>query len=462
MKKYRLSYLLRPLAFLINIISLNLAVLTSYFQKFNEIDTLFNSPYLVFYWVANLSWITILSITKPEHYSRLSFNITTSLFIYSKLVILQIAFISIFWITYKSYYYSREILFFTILYLFIYGIIWRLIGIELLKLYRSSGHNYRTFAILGSGELALQVQKYYASSPELGFKNLGVFENEPQTRNSFKRLLDLCKGNEVDVVYACLPYTDNASIEELIQNSENLPFEVKIISDFRGFFDKGISIEYHGHIPVLSVSKKPYSDPKVELLKRAFDVSFSLAVLIFGFPFFLIFFIITITTSKGPAFFLQKRTGRWGKEFDIIKFRSMFQNADQILEKTGAIDKHSKGNNDPRITKWGKFMRKTRIDELPQFINVLKGDMSVVGPRPLADYDVAELKRTAPEEFKKILTLRPGVTSIGQLESGYATNSKEMIERLKHDLIYLESYSFNRDINLIFKTITNMLKGSGM
>jgi putative colanic acid biosynthesis UDP-glucose lipid carrier transferase len=174
--------------------------------------------------------------------------------------------------------------------------------------------------------------------------------------------------------------------------------------------------------------------------------------LIFGAPIFITLGLVTKLTSKGPIIFAQERTGQWGKKFRIYKFRSMF---------VGARLGHSEGVLDKRITPWGRFLRKTRLDELPQFYNVLRGDMSVVGPRPLADYDVKTLMDESPEDFKLILSVKPGITSIGQVKFGYAGSPDEIRRRLRYDLLYLNKISFFFDMWLIMKTMVIMIKKQG-
>ena len=152
--------------------------------------------------------------------------------------------------------------------------------------------------------------------------------------------------------------------------------------------------------------------------------------------------------------YAQERIGRDGKPFMIYKFRSMYINA----EKAGPS--LSQGLQDSRITPWGRFMRRTRIDELPQFYNVLMGDMSVVGPRPERQYFIDQIVELAPE-YKNLLRVKPGITSIGQIKFGYAANVDEMIERLRFDLLYPERRSFFLDVWIIAQTVRVMMQGRG-
>lgn len=194
-------------------------------------------------------------------------------------------------------------------------------------------------------------------------------------------------------------------------------------------------------------------DLSTRIIKRTFDICFSLAVIILGLPIFVMLMIITKLTSKGPIFYKQQRIGINGQPFDIYKFRSMYVDA----EKAGP---QLSTDNDPRITKWGKIMRKTRLDELPQFWNVLKGDMSVVGPRPERNHFIQQIVAKAPG-YKMLLSIKPGITSIGQVNYGYAENVDQMCQRMLFDLRYLQEVNIQTDLNIILQTVKVMFQGRG-
>ncbi|MEX2593386.1 MAG: sugar transferase [Anditalea sp.] len=194
-------------------------------------------------------------------------------------------------------------------------------------------------------------------------------------------------------------------------------------------------------------------DESTRIIKRAFDICFSLTVMILGLPLFVMLMIITKLTSKGPIFYKQQRIGINEKPFNIYKFRSMYEDA----EKCGP---QLSKDNDPRITKWGEIMRKTRLDELPQFWNVLRGDMSVVGPRPERQHFIQQIVAKAPG-YKTLLSIKPGITSIGQVNYGYAENVDQMCQRMLFDLRYLNEVNIQTDINIILQTVKVMCQGRG-
>ena len=190
-----------------------------------------------------------------------------------------------------------------------------------------------------------------------------------------------------------------------------------------------------------------------DVLKRSFDLVVSSIALITGSPFFALLVVITKITSGGNVFFRQQRIGKNGIPFYIYKFRSMCIDAENSGPQL-AMD------NDPRITAWGRIMRKTRLDELPQFLNVFLGHMSVVGPRPERRFFIEKIIEKAPE-YKNLLSIKPGITSIGQVRYGYAENVEQMIERMKLDLLYLNNQTATVDIGIIMETVRVMIQGKG-
>ncbi len=189
------------------------------------------------------------------------------------------------------------------------------------------------------------------------------------------------------------------------------------------------------------------------VVKRGMDFIFSFIAVIFLLPFYFFSALAVKLSSPGPIFFLQDRVGKNGRSFRIIKFRTMVVNAEQNGPQLSSED-------DPRITKVGKFMRKTRLDEFPQFINVLIGDMSIVGPRPERQFYIDQISKIQPQ-YNQLTKVRPGITSWGQVKFGYAENVDQMLQRMKFDLLYLKNRSLSLDIKIMFYTFVIVLKAEG-
>ena len=206
--------------------------------------------------------------------------------------------------------------------------------------------------------------------------------------------------------------------------------------------------------PLVDVSSS-HANESEKNIKRLIDVVFSLLALIMLSPIYLLVAIMIKMDSKGPVLFFQERLGLHNKPFRIVKFRTMVDGAEQDGKPQLSSD------NDPRITKLGRIMRKYRIDELPQFWNVLKGDMSMVGPRPEREYYAKKILEREPS-YSLIHKVRPGITSLGQVKFGYAKNVDEMIERLRYDLLYLDNMSIVNDFKIIAYTLKIVIKGRGL
>ena len=205
--------------------------------------------------------------------------------------------------------------------------------------------------------------------------------------------------------------------------------------------------------PLVDISKADMSESTINL-KRTSDIIISIIALILISPLILILSILIKCDSKGPIFYKQKRIGYHKKPFNIYKFRSMKVDAEANGPTLSTLD-------DPRITKLGKIMRKYRLDELPQFWNVVKGDMSLVGPRPEREYYIKQIIKIAPY-YSLVHQVRPGITSWGMVKFGYASNVDEMISRLKYDLLYIENVSLAVDLKIIFYTINTVFTGKGI
>ena len=338
---------------------------------------------------------------------------------------------------------------------------YRLIFRHFVKIYRRKGGNRRTVALVGDGSNMVELYEEMTADPTSGFKVVGYFAERPSDNypkecrylGTPQEVIPYLKKGKTEQLYCGLASSHSKEILPIISYCENNLIHFYSVPNVRNYLKRRMHLELIGNVPVLDIRQEPLAQPENRLAKRLFDIVFSLLFLCTIFP--IIFIIIGLAikiTSPGPIFFKQKRSGEEGKEFWCYKFRSMRVNKDS--------DKVQATQNDPRKTRLGNFMRKTSIDELPQFINVLLGDMSVVGPRPHM------LKHT--EEYSKLIDkymvrhlVKPGITGWAQV-TGFRGETKELWQmegRVERDIWYLEHWTFMLDLYIIYRTVKNAVRG---
>ncbi len=284
--------------------------------------------------------------------------------------------------------------------------------------------------------------KYPGYKLEKFIPNLGHFSN----------LRHLITELNIEEVIIATERSEHNTIEQIISAIEDSDVLIKVIPDMQDFVLGTVKTTSLFQTPLIQVSFD-FMPPWQFNLKRFLDIVLSLIAIIILAPVFLACIIGIKMSSKGPAFYFQERIGINGKAFMIPKFRSM-----EIDAENGTPILSSK--DDPRVTSFGKFMRRTRLDEIPQFFSVLKGDMSLVGPRPERQYFIDQIAQRAPH-YRLLLKVKPGITSWGQVKYGYAENVDQMIERLKFDILYLENMSIAMDIKIMAYTLLTVIRGSG-
>ena len=227
---------------------------------------------------------------------------------------------------------------------------------------------------------------------------------------------------------------------------------IKITPDARDLIVGSVKLNSIFHSPLIVINNRLMEEWQYSV-KRIADVVISILALVLLSPIFLVTAIIVKVTSPGPIFYAQERIGYHGRPFKMHKFRSMYVDAEECGP---ALSK----DNDPRITPFGRFMRKVRLDEIPQFYNVLKGTMSLVGPRPERQFYIDQIVKRAPE-YLLLQRIKPGITSWGQVKYGYASTIDEMVERLRYDLLYLDNMSITTDIKILVYTVIIIFQGRG-
>ena len=324
----------------------------------------------------------------------------------------------------------------------------------LLKKYRVFyGGNLRKVVIVGKGKSVNELVDFFQKNPDYGYSLIRTFDLKLEKRTQLEEVFNFVKSNQVDEIYGALNSLSNSDVEEIINFADNNLKTIKLLPDNKNILMRNLAVEYYGYIPIISLRKIPLEKEINKRLKRGFDIVFSVLVIL-GLLSWLtpIIALLIKLESKGPIFFKQKRNGLNYEEFYCYKFRSMRLNPIADLEQVQ--------KNDPRITKIGKFIRKTSIDELPQFFNVLLGDMSVVGPRPHM-VSHTEMYAKSVDKFMVRHFIKPGITGLAQTNGyrGEVENNKDIVNRVKYDIFYLENWSILLDMKIIFMTIINAVKG---
>jgi exopolysaccharide biosynthesis polyprenyl glycosylphosphotransferase len=268
----------------------------------------------------------------------------------------------------------------------------------------------------------------------------------------FSNIKEIIKKQRVEEVIIAIESNEHENIGSIINELEEPITLIKVIPDMYDILSGQVKMSSIFGAPLIQISYD-IMPPWQRNVKRAFDIFVSLFALTVLSPVYIIIGILVKFTSKGPMLYSHERIGIHGKPFMIHKFRSMCTDA----EKNGPA---LSSENDPRITKLGKFLRKSRLDELPQFFNVLKGEMSIVGPRPERQFFIELIMKQAPH-YKHLNKVKPGITSWGQVKYGYAENVPQMIERLKYDIIYIENMSLAVDFKIMIYTILIVMQGRG-
>lgn len=266
------------------------------------------------------------------------------------------------------------------------------------------------------------------------------------------QLPEIIERHNIEEVIIAIESSEHEKLENIINILEDTNVKVKMIPDTYDIISGKVKLEALASAPLIEINHELMPLWQT-VAKRIFDIVVSSLLLIIFSPLLLISAIMVKFSSKGPIFFRQQRCGAFGKPFNMIKFRSMYEDA----EKNGP---QLSSENDSRITPWGRIMRKYRLDELPQFWNVLIGDMSIVGPRPERQHYINLIKEKAPH-YKHVQRVKPGITSWGMVKFGYAENVDEMVQRLKYDVIYIENMNLFNDVKILIYTVLIVLQGRG-
>jgi putative colanic acid biosynthesis UDP-glucose lipid carrier transferase len=324
---------------------------------------------------------------------------------------------------------------------------------------RKQGYNLRHVIILGHGNTAMQFYELITHNPHLGYDVIGYFDDEEKDAiigpylGKIDGLGSFLKTRPINEVIVATPGITIGEIEEITYVVDKAGVRVRIIPDFHFQFYNRYEFKQFGNIPTVSLRKEPLEETHNKFTKRTFDIVFSAFVLLFicSWLYPIIALLIKIN-SKGPVLFRQKRLGRDRREFWCYKFRSMYVNE--------VSDRQMASKGDSRITPIGRILRKTSLDEFPQFWNVLKGDMSIVGPRPHMSIQNEQYQEIINNYLVRQL-IKPGITGWAQVNGyrGEIENEFDIKNRVTYDIWYLENWSFFLDIKIVYLTVWNIFKG---
>lgn len=453
---------------------INVAFLIAYWlryelQWFRSVDPANNVPYTAYLPLVFLLTLMVLlalwregayDLRRPRPFFDEVYGVLNATTTAIMLVIVFVFF-------YRTLFYSRII--------FVYGGILILIWVTLARLVRRSvlgrlrqaGQGVDRILIIGAGEVGRAVMRNVIAQPDLGYHLIGFLDDDPakggtdigpiRALGPIENLPQVIKEQAIDQVIITLPWQYHRKTVRLVLEAEEAGVRARVVPDLFQLSLGGVDVEAINGIPLISIKQTALTGWNL-VIKRAFDLLFAVPFVLCTSPVWLITALAIKLDSPGPVFFRQERAGKNGKAFKVFKFRSMHVGAEAQQNKLRAQNEASgpifKIRDDPRRTRVGRFIRQTSIDELPQFLNVILGDMSVVGPRPALFSEVEQYQ----EWQRKRLEIQPGITGLWQVSGRSDLTFDEMVML---DIYYGENWSLGADIRIILRTVPQVLFGDG-
>ncbi len=335
-----------------------------------------------------------------------------------------------------------------------------------LKALRKKGKNIRNLLVIGDENISENIKSMVSGNPDFGYNFVGSISGEDsiieigEANGTKQNLEKLLQSEKVEEVVIALAADSSSMLGEIIKICNRRAVKTHIIPDYFHYISNRFQISTFGDFPIITLRREPLDEVQKRILKRSFDIVFSLAVIIFILSWlYPIIFILSKLTSPGPVFFIQDRIGTKNEKFNCYKFRTMNVQDESENSVVKPVIK-----DDPRVSRIGKFLRKSNLDELPQFLNVLKGEMSTIGPRPHAiPYDKKYGK--VVDEIRLRHNVKPGITGWAQVHGlrgdveDEEENWRRTTKRIQYDLWYIENWTFTLDIQIILITIWQMVRG---
>jgi putative colanic acid biosynthesis UDP-glucose lipid carrier transferase len=442
--------------FLLNLSFLIAAILAQPFEILLQRNYMF-----ILLLILNIMWFFNASIT--GFYNEIYIRSVAAQFInIAKSTIIQIGAAVLFIFLAKEDLFTRNFIVFYGVFLFITISIRTVIFKKILHKLQEKGKNVRNLLIIGSGEVGVNFKSMIKDNMEFGYHFVGFLDDDKkdsQIIGSIDELDDKIKSYNVDEVVIALQNESTRQLDEIIRICNINATKIHIIPDYFRFLSDRFQVSTIGNFPVITARNEPLEEVNRRFIKRTFDILFSIFVIIFILSWlFPIIALLSKLTSRGPVFFIQERIGAKNENFKCYKFRTMkFDESKKYTFKPVVA-------GDDRVTKLGGILRRSNIDELPQFFNVLLGDMSVVGPRPHA-IPYQDMYGQVFEEIKLRHNVKPGITGWAQVNGlrgdveDEELNKLRTIQRMKYDLWYIENWSMKLDMQIILMTIWQMITG---
>jgi exopolysaccharide biosynthesis polyprenyl glycosylphosphotransferase len=429
-----------------DLIFLNLCIFLSIKITESSIDS--NAVYLLIF--SNLAWFFLVLVSNPYNINKgwSVSKILRSQFVFIFIHLLVIA--SLVFFLRKHYSFFQIALIYILFIPFFFS--WKVISYYFRKVFTAEVP-YKNYIIIGRNETATEIRKYYLQNPELGFRFITYFEDD-LSESGIEEIRKFCVKSEVHEIICCVQSLNDPTFKHLVGFGLDSLIKVRLVVDFKGSNEQSIRLDRFDNQKILDIVPIPLDRPQNQLAKRVFDLIFSSAFLMLVMSWLLpILALIIKLDSRGPVFFVQLRSGQDNTPFKCLKFRTMKVSSDADIKQAT--------KDDPRITKLGQFLRKTSIDEFPQFINVFLGSMSVIGPRPHMLRHTEEYSKLI-DEFMGRHYVKPGITGLAQC-LGYRGETKNLVDmenRVRMDRFYIENWTFWLDIKIIFLTVVSLIRGS--
>jgi exopolysaccharide biosynthesis polyprenyl glycosylphosphotransferase len=459
---------------LFDVLLINLALPIAYWmryelQLFRGVDPANNVPYSVYLPLAGLLTVVFILASRHEGAYNLRHHRSLSRDLYGVLnaTTTSIMLLVVLVFFYSRLFYSRIIFIYAGILIVIFLGLARIVRNTLLTRLRQRGHGVDRVLIIGAGEVGRTVIRNIIAQPELGYRVIAFLDDDPAKASTdigpikalgpIEDIPEIVRQHGIDVVMITLPWQYHRKIIRLVAEADHVGVRAAVVPDLFQLSLGGIQIEEINGIPLISIKETTLTGMN-QVVKRIFDLLLSVPAVVLLAPVWPLVSLAIRLDSPGPILFRQVRVGRHGKLFTVFKFRSMRVDAEAELEKLRALNEASgplfKIKDDPRQTRVGRFIRRTSLDELPQFFNVLRGDMSLVGPRPGLPSEVAQYQ----EWQRRRLEVQPGLTGLWQVRGRSELTFDEMVML---DIYYGENWTLGTDVQILVRTIPQILFGDG-